>query len=194
MGGQPHAELMPEGLAALLSRAASGEMKARPVEAWNPPDCGPIDIRIDRDGRWYHLGSPIGREPLVRLFASILRREPDGSHVLVTPVEKLSITVDDVAFLAVEMHAEGRGSKQRLTFRTNVGDVVTAGPDHPLRFAVDPANDGVRPYVRVRGGLEARLTRPLLYDLVALSSESGGRVGVMSDGAFFELPPMEMPA
>lgn len=194
MGSRPHAELMPDGLAALLSRAASDEMKARPVEAWNPPDCGPIDIRIDAEGRWYHLGSPIGRAPLVRLFASILRREPDGSYVLVTPVEKLTIRVDDVPFLAVEMHAEGKGAAQRLTFRTNVGDVVTAGRDHPLRFAVDAVNGGIRPYLRVRGGLEARLSRPLLYDLVALAAEKAGRLGVTSDGAFFELPPAEVPA
>jgi hypothetical protein len=186
-----HAELkhpgMPASLMALIERAG-GPAKPRPVESWDPPDCGPIDIRIDAEGNWHHLGTPIGRQALVRLFASVLRREPDGGYALVTPVEKLSIRVDDVPFIAVEMAAEETGWAQTLTFRTNVGDVVAAGPDHPLRFALASGNDGLKPYLRVRGGLEARLSRPLLYQLVDRAIEHGGGLGIVSGGAFFEMP------
>ena len=111
------------------------------MERWNPPYCGEIDIRIAADGTWFYRGSAIGREALVRLFASILRREPDGRHVLVTPVEKVGITVEDAPFMAVEVVAEGEGGERRLTFRTNVGDIVAAGREHPLRFA-DGGGDG----------------------------------------------------
>ena len=178
---------LPAGLAALLAEAG-GPAKARPVERWNPPDCGEIDIRIAADGAWFYRGSKFTREALVRLFASVLRREPDGRHVLVTPVEKLGIVVEDAPFLAVEQERNGEGAAQRIFFRTNMGDVVTAGPEHPLRFEIEPANDGLKPYVRVRGGLDALLTRALAQDLVALAEEHGGRMGVWSGETFFPFP------
>lgn len=193
----PQASVTPAGdaaanpqLAALLSRA--GKLgRAPPVDKWDPPFCGDIDMRISADGRWHYGGSPIGREPLVRLFASVLRREADGRYLLVTPVEKLGIEVEDVPFLAVEMHAEGDGEATRLVFRTNVGDVVTAGPDRPLHFVDDAANGGLVPYVLVRGRLEARLTRAVAHELAdrAVTAEVDGtaHLGVWSDGTFFPM-------
>ena len=155
-----------------------------PVDQWHPTHCGDSEMRIARDGTWFHQGSPIGRPAMVRLFSTVLRREPDGGYVLVTPVEKLSITVDDAPFIATEMKAEGDGADARLAFQLNTGDLVTAGPDHPLRFA--EGEDGPRPYLHVRGGLEALVARPVYYELAerALADE-GGRPGVWSDGAFF---------
>ena len=163
-----------------------------PVEQWNPTHCGDSEMRIARDGTWYHQGSPIGRPAMVRLFATILRREADGRYVLVTPVEKLDIAVDDAPFVAVEMKAEGDGDAARLAFRLNTGDLVTAGPDHPLRFA--SGEDGPRPYLHVRGGLEALVARAVYYDLAdrALAGDAADgadRPGVWSDGAFFPLEP-----
>lgn len=170
------------------AREAGGRGPA-PVHLWNPAYCGEIDMRIARDGTWFYAGSPIGRAPLVKLFASILRRDPER-FVLVTPVERVGITVEDAPFLAVEM-ATGEGEAgQVLSFRTNVDDVVTADADHPLRF-VREATGGLRPYLLVRGGLEARLTRTLFYDLVALGEERvvDGRAlfGVASAGTFFPM-------
>ena len=120
-----------------------------PVHRWNPTHCGDSEMRIARDGTWYHQGSPIGRPAMVRLFSTILRREPDGRYVLVTPVDKLDITVEDAPFVAVEMKAEGDGADARLAFRLNTGDLVTAGPDHPLRFT--EGADGPRPYLHEIG-------------------------------------------
>ncbi|WP_186387195.1 DUF1285 domain-containing protein [Stappia sp. TSB10P1A] len=179
---------MPAGLADLVARA--GKTRGTPpVERWNPPFCGDIDMRIAGDGRWYYMGSPINREALVRLFASVLRRDEDGRHYLVTPVERVGITVEDAPFLAVEMHAQGEGREQRLTLRTNVGDVVTADASHPLRFERETGTDGLKPYIRVRGALDALLARPLLYQLAELFEEQdmGGRsvLGVWSGGVFF---------
>ncbi len=180
------------GLAALISRAAGGR-GLPPVERWSPPFCGDIDMEIDRDGRWHYLGTPIGREALVRLFAGVLKREGDG-YVLVTPVEKVGIRVADVPFMAVEMHAEGEGAGRRITFRTNVGDVVEAGPEHRLRFALAP-DGGLLPYVHVRRGLEARLTRPLLHEIADLVEEDGeGRLGIHAGGVFHPLPEGAMEA
>lgn len=181
-------------LAALVARAGAAG-RAPPVERWDPPFCGDIDMKISADGRWHYGGSPIGREPLVKLFASVLRREPDGRYLLVTPVEKLGIIVEDVPFLAVEMHAEGDGAATRLIFRTNVGDVVTAGSERPLRFVDDPATGGMKPYVLVRGRLEARLTRAVAHELaeravtaaVEDGKQPGASVGVWSDGTFFPM-------
>jgi len=181
---------LPRGLAGLLAEAGE-PARPRPVEQWNPPDCGPIDMRIAADGTWFYRGTPIGREALVRLFASILRREPDGGHVLVTPVEKLHITVEDAPFLAVEMASEGEGKGRRLTFRTNVGDLVAAGPDHPLRFATEPRTEGLKPYLHVRGGLEALATRAVAWQLAGLGDEEAGVPGVWSAGAFFPFPRAE---
>ena len=178
---------LPPGLAALLAQAGE-PARPRPVERWNPPYCGEIDMKIAADGTWSYRGSPIGREALVRLFASILRREPDGSHVLVTPVEKVGIAVEDAPFVAVEMNSEGEGKNRLLTFRTNVGDIFSAGPEHPIRFATEPLTGGLKPYLRVRGGLEALATRSLAQDLVALAEEKDGAPGLWSGGAFFAFP------
>jgi hypothetical protein len=176
-----------------MTAQAGQTAKARPVERWNPPYCGEIDMRIAADGAWYYRDSPIGREALVRLFASILKREPDGRHVLVTPVERVGITVEDAPFLAVEMAAEGVGANRKLSFRTNTGDIVAAGPDHRLRFEAEPVTGGLKPYLHVRGGLEALLTRALAHELVALGDEKGGAPGVWSGGAFFAFPTADFP-
>ncbi|ESQ76653.1 DUF1285 domain-containing protein [Asticcacaulis sp. AC402] len=155
-----------------------------PVATWNPPFCGHIDMRIARDGTWFHNGTPIRRPAMVRLFSRLLRRDEDG-YVLVTPVEKLGITVEDVPFIAVEM-AVVDGT---LTFRTNVDDVVTAGRDHPLRF--ETGDNGFIPYVEVRIGLFARLARALAQDLAAMGEIRDGWFGVVSDGVFFPAVPEE---
>lgn len=168
-----------------IARLAA-EAKLPPVDKWNPTHCGDSDMRIARDGTWFHGGSPIGREAMVRLFSTILRREPDGGYVLVTPVEKLDIEVEDAPFVAVEMRVEGEGRDRRLAFRLNTGDLVAAGPDHALRF--EPDGDTVRPYLHVRAGLEALVARSLYYELAELALAAEGAPGVWSDGAFFPLP------
>ncbi len=166
------------------------EQKLPPVERWNPTHCGNSDMRIARDGTWFHQGSPIGRIEMVRLFATILRREADGGYVLVTPVEKLDIAVDDAPFLAVEMKAEGEGRATSLAFRLNTGELVTADSAHPLRFV--QTADGPRPYLHVRGtvgaGLEALVARPVYYELaqIALAGDDMPP-GVWSNGTFFAL-------
>jgi hypothetical protein len=162
-----------------------------PVERWNPPYCGEIDMRIAADGTWFYNGTPIGRPALVRLFASILRRDSDR-HVLVTPVERVGIVVEDAPFQAVEMAAEGEGAERQIAFRTNVDDLVKVGPDHPLRFERDTSG-GIKPYVRVRGDLWARVTRALTYDLIELGEDrdvGGQRVfGVQAGGDFYVIAP-----
>lgn len=164
--------------------------KIPPVESWNPGHCGNSDMRIARDGTWFHQGSPIGRAPMVRLFSTILRREPDGRFVLVTPVEKLDIEVEDAPFVAVEMKTEGTGDALKLAFRLNTGDVVTAGPDRALRF--EQTNEGPRPYLHVRAGLEALIGRSVYYELAQIALENGSEPpGVWSDGAFFPLEPAQ---
>lgn len=170
-------------LEALVSRAERAGLSAPPVDRWNPPHCGAIDMAIDEDGRWFYGGTAIERPALTRLFSSVLRREPDGTFVLVTPAEKLSIRVADAPFVAVEMSA-GDG---RLRFRTNMGDVVEADEAHPLRFA-DTGDDAFRPYLLVRGGLEARLTRSLAFDLAQRIEERGGETGIASGAAWFPVP------
>ena len=158
------------GLAALISRASAeaGGRGLPPVERWNPPFCGDIDMEIRADGTWFYLGTPIGRAPLVRLFSTVLRRDEDGKTYLVTPVEKVGIRVVDAPFLAVEMNVSGEGAARVLTFRTNVGDVVEAGPEHPLRFVIAGENSELKPYLLVRGRLEALVSRAVMYDLVEL--------------------------
>ena len=177
------------GLAALQRDAAAGR-KLPPVEKWNPAHCGDIDIRIARDGTWYHQGSPIGRKELVRLFSTILRKDPDGFH-LVTPVEKMRIVVEDVPFQAVLMDVSGAGRAQSLAFTTNVGDETVAGPDNPIRVETDPATDEPAPYVHVRKGLEARIARAVFYQMADLcvpgEGEHAGWLGVWSNGRFFRL-------
>lgn len=183
------------GLAALMTRAreAGGARGPAPVERWEPACCGAIPMRIAADGSWVYMGSPIGREAMVRLFASVLRKDADGVTYLVTPVEKCAIEVDDAPFVAVELAAEGAGEGQRLTFRTNVGDVVAAGPEHPLRFAIDATNAGVKPYVHVRGRLEARLNRAVAHQLmescVDHPADGTDWVGVWAGGEFFRILP-----
>lgn len=163
--------------------------KLPPVERWNPTHCGDSEMRIARDGTWFHQGSPIGREAMVRLFSTILRREANGGYVLVTPVEKLDIVVEDAPFVAVEMKVSGEGKTTTLTFRLNTGDLVTADADHALRF--EPREDGPRPYLHVRAGLDAVVARAVYYDL-AQRAIDGGDVppGVWSVGIFFPLEPV----
>lgn len=172
-----------------IARLAA-ENRLPPVESWNPEHCGDSDMRIARDGTWYHQGSPIGRAAMVKLFSTILRREADGSFVLVTPVEKLSIAVEDAPFQAVELKVEGEGDAMKLAFRLNTDDLVTAGPEHGLRFETQESGGGPRPYLHVRGGLEALVARPVYYELaqIALGNDSAPP-GVWSNGAFFALEP-----
>ena len=168
-----------------IARLAA-EKRLPPVEQWNPDHCGDSEMRIARDGTWFHQGSPIGREAMVRLFSTILRREADGSYVLVTPVEKLSIEVEDAPFLAVELKSEGDGRDRALAFRLNTGELIPAGPDNPIR--VRETTDGPHPYLQVRGGLEALATRAVYYELMNLALDEGAEpVGLWSNGAFFAL-------
>ena len=157
--------------------------RAAPVERWHPPSCGAIDIRIDRGGAWHHEGRRIDREALVKLFARVLRREADGSYVLVTPAEKLTIRVDDAPFLAVDLDVEP-GPPRLLRFLTNLGEVVPLDAVHSLRIA-DTDDDAFVPYVTVRPGIEARLTRALAESLAHLAEVRDGAVGIESGGHFF---------
>ena len=177
----------PMGLADVARQLA--ERKLPPVDKWNPTHCGPSDMRIARDGTWFHTGTPIGRPALVKLFSTILRREPDGSFVLVTPVEKLDIEVEDAPFIAVELTSEGEGPTRRLGFRLNADDYVIAGPDNILR--VETAPDGTpRPYIHVRAGLEALINRAVFYEMVELAlNEGASPPGLWSEGCFFAFAP-----
>jgi len=183
------------GLEALIARAAPGEGRLPPVDRWNPDFCGDIDMEIRADGTWYYQGTPIGRKPLVRLFSTVLRKDEDGRTYLVTPVEKLGIRVEDAPFLAVEMDMSRSGEEAVMTFRTNVGDVVRAGPEHPLRFAVEAESGGLKPYLHVRGRLEALVARPVMYELVSHGEDidvDGLRMfAVRSMGAVFPIMPSE---
>lgn len=160
-----------------------------PVHLWNPPHCGDIGLKIGRDGTWYYQNSPIGRIALVKLFSSILRKDRD-EHVLVTPVEKVSVEVEDAPFVAVEMQVRGEADARALAFRSNVDDWVEAGPDHPLRFE-EGAADGIKPYIRIRGDLWALVSRALFYDLVEIGEvrevDGVAMFGVASKGAFFAM-------
>ena len=180
----------PDGALKGLDEARASRGSA-PVHLWNPPDCGDIDMRIAADGTWFYCGSPIGRLPLVKLFSSILRKDGDR-YVLVTPVEKVGIRVDDAPFLAVEMRVEANGGDSRLTFWTNVEDVVAVDERHPLRFERGAA-EGLKPYLRVRGDLWALVKRALFYDLVDLGTTGPWRneewFGVRSSGVFFPMCP-----
>ena len=171
-----------KGLAA--ARKAKGPP---PVELWNPPFCGDIDMRIAGDGTWFYMNSPIGRKPLVQLFSSVLRHDADGKFYLVTPVEKCGIRVDDAPFTAVRMAVEGEGADQIIRFETNVDDEVTVDAAHPLRFAVEEGTGGLKPYVLMRGRLEALVSRALFYDIVAVGEVKDGWFGVWSSGVFFPM-------
>jgi len=183
------AEVTPNLLAQL---PAVEEGRLPPVELWHPPFCGDIDMRIARDGTWYHQGTPITRPAMVRLFSTILRRDPER-YVLVTPVECVGIQVEDVPFLAVDVEWQGEGREQTLDFVTNVSDRVAAGPEHPLRF--ETHDDQPAPYVRVRGGLDARLNRAVFYrlmDRVEQGTYQGQAwLGLWSRGVFFPVAPAE---
>ena len=180
-----------DGVAAAVKQAPRGQAPGRglpPVHLWHPAHCGEIDIRIARNGQWFHEGSPIGREALVRLFSTVLRKDPDG-YYLVTPVEMMKITVEDAPFTAVEVDRVG----EALVFTTNVGDVVEAGPDNEIRVGADPVTGEPRPYLHVRRGLEARLRRPVFYELVEMAQErdtpEGPTLGVTSNGVWFPVGP-----
>ncbi|MGC9417646.1 MAG: DUF1285 domain-containing protein [Rhodovulum sp.] len=179
------------------ARAATRAGKLPPVDSWNPPFCGDLDMRIARDGTWFYLGTPIGRAPLVRLFSTILKREGER-YFLVTPVEKVGITVDDVPFVAVDFERAGAGPDQVLTFTTNVGDRVAAGAAHPIRVERDPETGEPAPYVLVRRNLEARIDRKSFYRLVDIGMrelhEGAEWFGLWSGGAFFPvIPAAELP-
>jgi hypothetical protein len=165
-----------------------------PVELWNPPFCGDLDMRIAADGTWFYLNTPLGRQALVKLFASVLKREGD-KYFLVTPVEKCGIRVDDAPFLAVELKIEDNAAGRLLSFRTNVDDWVACGPQHPLRFEPESGTGGLKPYLHVRRDLWAKVTRALFFDLVELGEERdvGGTAmfGVSSMGAFFPMAPAD---
>ncbi|WP_238367519.1 DUF1285 domain-containing protein [Mesobacterium pallidum] len=185
-----------EGLAAHAKKATKGGLP--PVHKWNPPFCGDLDMRIARDGTWFYLGTPIGRFELVRLFSSILRKD-DEDYFLVTPVEKVGITVDDAPFVAVDFTVESEGRDQLLTFETHVGDFAAAGPDHPIRVERDPETGEPSPYVLVRANLEALIDRKSFYRIVDLavteSLDGEDWFGVWSGGQFFPIiPSAELPS
>jgi uncharacterized protein len=181
------------GLDAIAGALGTASAKGPPpVHLWNPPFCGDLDLRIAADGTWYYLETPIGRPALVKLFASVIKREGD-KYYLVTPVEKCGIVVDDAPFLAVELEVETRAGGRILHFRTNVDDWVSCGPQHRLRFVPEPAPGGLKPYLHVRADLWAKVTRALFYDLVELGEERehGGQrmFGIASEGEFFAMQP-----
>lgn len=177
-----------------LTTALGKQRGPAPVHLWDPPFCGDLDMRIAADGSWHYLGTPIGRPAMVRLFASVLKREGER-YFLVTPVEKVGITVDDAPFLAVEMETQGAGAERALIFRTNVDDVVRCDAGHALRFEPEAGTGGIKPYIHVRRDLWALVTRALFFDLVALGETRtlDGRemFGIASAGSFFPMAPAE---
>ena len=189
----------PGGLEGVIAAAKQAPGRGLPpVHLWNPAHCGEIDIVIKKNGLWFHDGTPIGREALVRLFSTVLRKDPEG-FVLVTPVEKLAITVEDAPFVAVRVDRRtGGGAGAVLRFTTNVGDVVDAGPGHPIRVEMDAQTGEPRPYVHVRAGLEALIARPVFYEVaefaVSRATPDGPRMSVESDGVWFPVGPSEDPA
>jgi uncharacterized protein len=180
---------LPPDLARLSLTEVEAAIAARqlpPVDRWHPPHRGSSEMRIAADGRWFHQGGEIKRPAMVQLFASILRREPDGSHVLVTPAEKLDIIVDDAPFVAIGIKSEGEGEARRIGFRLNTDEAVIAGPDHAIRIA--GTGDDVRPYLHVRGGLEARIAHGVWYDLADWAiAEGAAPLAIWSNGARFVL-------
>jgi hypothetical protein len=192
--GQGRLTSITDTLARGAAKSGKGSKGLPPVERWNPPFCGDLDMRIAADGTWYYLKTPIGRPALVKLFASVLKRE-GGKYFLVTPVEKCGITVDDAPFLAVELKAEETPAGRVLNFRTNVDDWVACGPEHPLRFEPEAGTGGLKPYLHVRRDLWAKVTRALFFDLVELGEEreveGQAMFGVTSMGAFFAMAPAD---
>ena len=181
-----------EAITGALSRAAA--KGPPPVERWNPPFCGDLDMRIATDGTWFYMKTPIGRPALVKLFASVLKREGD-KYFLVTPVEKCGIQVDDAPFVAVELSAEESAGGRVLNFRTNVEDWVQCGPLHALRFEPETGTGGLKPYLHVRRDLWAKVKRALFFDLVELGEqrkvEGRAMFGVTSKGVFFPMAPAD---
>jgi uncharacterized protein len=192
MDGMETEEKDGNGAPAALSQSVRAH-PIPPVERWQPPYCGDIGLEIRADGSWLYRGSPVGREALVRLFAGVLRKDADGRTYLVTPAEKVDVAVEDAPFLAVEMEVCGKGRAQQLIVRTNVDDVVRCGSEHPLRFARQEPGGGLKPYVLVRGRLEALFARSLVYELAELAVEQehagGSALGVWSGGVFFAMEP-----
>ena len=183
----PSAESLAESIRATKSRGLP------PVHLWNPPFCGDLDMRIARDGTWFYMGTPIGRVELVRLFSTILKLE-DGKYFLVTPVEKVGITVDDAPFVAVDFEAMQSGADQVLTFETNMGDITVAGTDNPIRVERDPETGEPSPYVHVRAGLEALIDRKSFYRLVDIGAHHEDWFGLWSGNVFFPIiPSAELP-
>jgi hypothetical protein len=181
-----------EAITGAVKRA--GEKGPPPVHLWNPPFCGDLDMRIASDGTWFYMKTPIGRPALVKLFSSVLKREGE-KYFLVTPVEKIGITVDDAPFTAVEMKRDGEGAARTLSFRTNVDEWVACGPEHTLRFEPEPETGGLKPYLHVRRDLWALVTRALFYDLAELGEDRDidGRqmFGVASGDAFYVMAPSD---
>ncbi|MGE5501001.1 MAG: DUF1285 domain-containing protein [Ignavibacteriales bacterium] len=175
------------GLEGVIAAASEAPKKRGlpPVHLWNPPNCGDIDIRIRKDGVWFHEGTPIGREALVRLFSTVLRKDDDGIY-LVTPVEKLRIQVEDAPFVATRVDRDG----DVLRFTTNVGDEVEAGPENAIRVEMDPQTGEPRPYLHVRRGLEALIARPVFYELVEMAQARDGVMAVQSNGQWFTVGPL----
>ncbi len=184
-----------QGIQSVIQMAtqAIGDNDLPPIHLWNPPYCGDIGLRITSDGQWYYDNSPIGRKKLARLFSRILRYEDDGCYYLVTPVEKILVTVEDVPFLVVLMETIGQGQKQTIKFTTNMDDIFQVDEKHPLRFEIK--EDVPRPYVLVRGKLEALINRAVFYDLIALGQthivEGDKTFGVWSGGIFFPIMKQE---
>ncbi|QDC10946.1 DUF1285 domain-containing protein [Oceanicola sp. D3] len=175
------------------ARSAAKTGKLPPVHLWNPEFCGDLDMRIARDGTWFYLGTPIGRPELVRLFSTILKKE-GADYFLVTPVEKVGITVDDAPFVAVDFTPHGEGKAQVLRFETNVGDFTEAGPEDPIRVERDPDTGEPSPYVHVRAGLEALIDRKSFYRLVEVGCVEDAWFGLWSGGKFFRIiPAAELP-
>jgi hypothetical protein len=187
--GAPAPDIL-RGLSEIQAETAHTR-KLPPVDLWNPAFCGDIDMRIAVDGTWFYMGTPIGRPALVRLFSTILRRDADGKYYLVTPVEKVGIRVDDAPFVAVRVDRTGTGASQVLQFTTNVGDTVVADAANPLRVDTRAADHEPRPYVRIRGRLEALVARSVFYELVDMAEERetsrGRELGVMSAAQYFPL-------
>jgi len=181
-------------LGALLKALKDSDGNQRPVEKWNPPYCGEMDMVIKADGSWWHEGTRITRKGLIELFASILRKDEDGRTYLVTPVEKIGIQVERAPFIAIRVDIEGEGEGQRVFFTTNMGDVVEAGTDHAIRVETDAESLEPDPYIGVRGRLEASMARPVFYELVdhavEIAREGGRQLGIYAGSVFFPLGPV----
>ena len=183
------------GLESLISRAGEKAKSLPPVEMWEPDFCGDLDMIIKADGTWFYMGTPINRHALVKLFSTVLRKDEDGKTYLVTPVEKIGITVEDAHFIIVEMNVHERDGEQVITFRTNMDDVFEAGPNHPLKFVTVEENEGVKPYARVRGRLDGVLARQVMYELITHGEEIevDGRLmfSIRSNGMTFPIMPVD---